>query len=99
MATRIRLKRIGSKGQPYYRMVICDQRTPNSGKAIEEIGHYNPHTDPPTVVVKEDRALHWLMEGAQPSESARALLSRAGVLAAFAEAQKAAKAEKSAAKD
>ena len=91
MATRIRLKRIGSKKQPYYRLVVADQRTPRGGRTIEELGTYGPVTNPPLLQIKTDRALHWLMEGAQPSDTARSLLSKVGVMASFAEAQRARK--------
>lgn len=95
MATRIRLKRIGSKKQPYYRLVVADQRTPRSGKTIEELGTYGPVMDPPLLQIKNERALHWLMQGAQPSDTAKSLLSKVGVMAAFAEARKARKAAQS----
>ncbi len=94
MATRIRLKRIGSKKQPYYRLVVADQRNPRGGRAIEELGTYGPVTDPPLLQIKTERALHWLLEGAQPSDSAMSLLKKVGVMAAFAEAHKQRKAQK-----
>ncbi|MEI6502457.1 MAG: 30S ribosomal protein S16 [Armatimonadota bacterium] len=93
MATRIRLKRIGSKKQPYYRIVVADQRNPRSGRSIEELGTYGPVTDPPLLQIKTERALHWLLEGAQPSDTAKSLLSKVGVMAAFAEAHKQRKAK------
>lgn len=96
MATRIRLKRTGSKKQPYYRLVVADQRSPRSGRAIEDLGVYGPVLDPPLVQVNHERVLHWLLEGAQPSDTARSILSKLGIMAAFAEAhrvRKAAKAE------
>ncbi len=64
---RIRLRRVGAKKQPSYRVVVADKRSPRDGRFIETIGHYNPRTEPPTVVIKEDRALYWLSVGAQPS--------------------------------
>lgn len=64
---RIRLRRVGAKKQPTYRVVVADKRSPRDGRFIETIGHYNPRTEPPTVVIKEDRALYWLSVGAQPS--------------------------------
>lgn len=94
MATRIRLKRTGSKKQPYYRLVVADQRTPRGGRAIEDLGVYGPVLNPPLVQVNQERVLHWLMQGAQPSDTARSILSKLGIMAAFAEAQKARKAEK-----
>ena len=94
MATRIRLKRTGSKKQPYYRLVVADQRHPRGGRAIEELGVYGPVLNPPLVQVNQERTLHWLMEGAQPSDTARSILSKLGIMTAFAQAQKARKAEK-----
>lgn len=91
MSTRIRLKRTGSKKQPYYRLVVADSRTPRDGKTIEELGVYGPVLDPPLMQINNERALHWLMEGAQPSDTARSLLSKVGVMTSFAEAQKARK--------
>ncbi|MCE5238910.1 30S ribosomal protein S16 [bacterium] len=94
MATRIRLKRTGSKKQPYYRLVVADQRSPRGGRAIEDLGVYGPVLNPPLVQVNQERVLHWLMQGAQPSDTARSILSKLGIMAAFAEAQKARKAAK-----
>lgn len=91
MATRIRLKRTGAKKQPYYRMVVADSRTPRDGRTIEELGVYGPTQDPPLLQINQERALHWLLEGAQPSETARSLLSRLGVMAQVQAARKAAK--------
>lgn len=95
LATRIRLKRMGAKKQPYFRLVVAEQRTPRDGRTIEDLGVYSPIFDPPLLQINAERALHWLMQGAQPTETARSLLSRAGVLAAFAEAKRAKKAEAS----
>lgn len=80
---RIRLRRIGSKGQPSYRLVITDQRNPRDGSFIEIIGSHNPRTQPATDLVNEERAFHWLSVGAQPSDAARRVLDRAGTLARF----------------
>lgn len=82
MATRIRLKRTGAKHDPHFRVVIVDQHKPRDGRTIEEIGHYDPGTDPPTVVMDRERALHWLSVGAVPSDTVRHLLKRAGVVGA-----------------
>lgn len=87
MSTRIRLKRCGAKKQPYYRVVVVDQRKTRDGRTIEELGAYNPHTDPSTVNVKQDRCLHWLMNGAQPSDTVKSLFKRAGVLDMLAAAK------------
>jgi len=76
---------MGAKKQPSYRVVVADSRTPRDGRFIEVIGHYNPRREPPEVVIREDRALWWLGQGAQPSETARSLLRQAGVLQRFEE--------------
>jgi small subunit ribosomal protein S16 len=77
---RIRLSRIGKKKQPAYRLVVADQRAPREGAFLKIIGHYNPRTEPVTLVVKEDEAVYWLQKGAQPSETAAKLLTRLGVM-------------------
>jgi small subunit ribosomal protein S16 len=78
---RIRLRRVGAKRQPSYRVVVADSRSPRDGRHIEVIGHYNPRTDPETVVIKEDRALYWLSQGAQPSENVQRFFEKQGTLA------------------
>jgi small subunit ribosomal protein S16 len=78
---KIRLRRVGAKKQPHYRIVVADSRSPRDGKSVETIGHYNPRTDPPTVEVDAERALYWLGTGAQPSEAVRQMLDRLGILA------------------
>lgn len=80
MATKIRLQRHGRKKAPFYHIVITDSRAKRDGKFIEKIGTYNPITDPATIDLKFDRALHWIKVGAQPTDTARALLSYKGVL-------------------
>lgn len=80
MAVKIRLKRIGAKKAPFYRVVVSDSRSPRDGRFVEEIGTYNPLTEPAQVAVKEDRAVYWLQNGAQPSDSARVLLSQLGIM-------------------
>jgi small subunit ribosomal protein S16 len=79
MGVRIRLSRHGKKKAPFYRLVVADSRSPRDGRFIEMIGTYNPMTDPADVKVNEERALHWLKVGATPSDTARALLRKAGV--------------------
>lgn len=79
MATRIRLQRHGRKGYPFYSIVIADSRAPRDGKFIEKIGTYNPNTNPATVDLNFDRALNWVLNGAQPSDTTRNILSREGV--------------------
>ncbi len=80
---KIRLRRVGSKKQPSFRVVVADSRAPRDGRFIEEIGFYNPRTEPETLRVKEERALHWLSVGAQPTESAARLLRTLGTLDRF----------------
>ena len=73
---RIRLRRTGKKKQASYRVVVADKESPRDGRFIETIGHYNPRTDPPTIEIKADRALYWLSQGAQPSETVLSFLRR-----------------------
>ena len=80
---RIRLCRVGAKKQPSYRVVVADQRSPRDGRFIEIIGNYNPRTDPPTVVIKEERALYWLSQGAQPSDAIVRMLKNLGIMDKF----------------
>lgn len=80
MATKIRLQRRGRKGYPFYHIVAADSRAPRDGKFIEKIGTYNPNTDPAAVTLNFDRALYWLQTGAQPTDTARNILSNEGVL-------------------
>jgi len=87
LATRIRLKRAGARHQPHFRVVVVNQRKSRDGRAIEEIGYYNPRTDPATIEINEERALYWLGVGAQPSETVRSLLTKAGIMKSFQEAQ------------
>ena len=77
---RIRLTRVGKKKQPAYRIVVADSRSPRDGAFLKIIGHYDPMTDPPTLVIKEEQAISWLQKGAQPSDAAAKLLTRAGVM-------------------
>lgn len=80
MPTRIRLQRKGKKGQPFYHLVVADGRAPRDGKFIEKLGTYNPMTHPATIELDFDRALYWVNVGAQPSDTARSILSHKGVL-------------------
>ncbi len=77
---KIRLMRIGGKHKPFYRLVVADSRAPRTGRYIEAIGYYNPTTEPSTIKVDEAKAQAWLKKGARPSDSARVLLERTGVL-------------------
>ena len=76
MATKIRLQRRGKKGYAFYSIVIADARAPRDGRFIEKIGTYNPNTDPATVDLNFERALYWVNVGAQPTDTARNILSR-----------------------
>lgn len=80
MAVKIRLRRMGAKKAPFYRIVVADSRYPRDGRFIEEIGTYNPLTDPATVNVDADRAQEWIKKGAQPTDTVRGILKKAGVL-------------------
>src|SRR5436853_901518 len=76
---RIRLRRMGAKKRPFYRVVVADQRSPRDGRFIENIGKYHPMEDPSLIEIDEDRALHWLRVGAQPSEQVQNLMSKIGI--------------------
>jgi small subunit ribosomal protein S16 len=80
LAVKLRLKRMGKKKQPVYKVVAADSRSPRDGKFIEAIGLYNPKTDPATVEIKETRALYWLGVGAQPTDTVKNLLTHQGIL-------------------
>ena len=80
MAVRIRLKRLGAKKAPFYRIVVADSRTSRNGKSIDEIGYYDPTKEPVVLKVDAESANKWLATGAQPSETAKALLKKAGVI-------------------
>ena len=80
MAVKIRLRRMGAKKAPFYRVVVADSRYPRDGRFIEEIGHYNPLTDPAEVVIDSEKAKKWIANGAQPTDTVKALLKKTGVL-------------------
>ena len=84
MATRIRMKRMGAKKNPFYRVVVVDSRSPRDGKFIEEIGYYDPSTDPVTIKIDEEKAMQWLVNGAKPSDTAKTLFQKQGIMARFA---------------
>ena len=77
---KIRLRRMGAKKAPYYRIVVADSRYPRDGRFIEEIGTYNPLTEPASINVNADRAQEWIKNGAQPTDTVRGILKKAGVL-------------------
>lgn len=87
MSVKIRLKRMGSKKRPFYRIVVADSRSPRDGRFIETVGTCNPLTDPETVTLKEEKVMNWLNNGAQPSDTVRNILSRNGVMKKFHEAK------------
>lgn len=76
---RIRLRRVGKKGHPSYRIVVADSSAPRDGAYVEWIGQYDPMVDPPAVVLKEDRAIAWLSQGAQPSDAVKRIFDRDGI--------------------
>ena len=80
MAVKIRLTRMGAKKAPYYRIVVADSRYPRDGRFIEEIGTYSPLNEPSAVVIDTDKAKQWIANGAQPTDTVRALLKKNGVL-------------------
>ena len=80
---KIRLRRVGAKKRPAYRLVVADVRAPRDGAFIDIVGHYNPMTDPETIVIKEEKALHWLKQGAKPTDTTARLLNKAGILEKF----------------
>ena len=80
MAVKIRLKRMGAKKAPFYRVVVADSRYPRDGRFIEEIGYYNPLTDPVTVQIDAEKAKKWIENGAQPTETVKTLLKKNGIL-------------------
>ena len=77
---KIRLRRMGAKKAPYYRIVVADSRSPRDGRCIEEIDAYNPLTEPATITVDSEKAKTWIQNGAQPTDTVRGLLKKAGVL-------------------
>lgn len=83
MAVKIRLKRMGSKKAPFYRIVVADSRVPRDGKVIEELGTYNPLTNPAEIKIDEERTLARLSTGAQPTDTAKNILSKAGIMKKF----------------
>jgi len=80
MAVKIRLKRMGAKKNPFYRLVVADSRYPRDGRFIEEIGYYNPTVDPAEVKIDAEKAQEWIKKGAQPTDTVRALLKKNGII-------------------
>ena len=80
MSVKIRLKRMGMKKMPFYRVVVADERAPRDGRFIEEIGYYNPMTEPATVKIDAEKAQKWIKNGAQPTDTVRTLLKKSGII-------------------
>lgn len=80
MAVKIRLKRLGAKKTPFYRVVVADERSPRDGKFIEELGYYNPLTDPVEIKIDAEKAQKWIKNGAQPTETVRSLLKKSEII-------------------
>jgi small subunit ribosomal protein S16 len=91
---RIRLRKMGLRHQPYYRIVVADRESPRDGRFLEVVGTYNPRTEPSTILVEEERIYHWLGKGAQPSESVARLFNQIGLKDRFDRLAKGEKAEK-----
>ena len=79
MAVKIRLRRMGAKKAPFYRVVVADSRYPRDGRFIEEIGYYNPLTNPVEIKIDSEKATKWISNGAQPTETVKSLLKKAGI--------------------
>lgn len=79
MAVKIRLKRMGDKKRPFYRIVVADSRSPRDGRFIEELGYYNPLVDPVVCKIDNEKATKWIQNGAQPTDTVKALLKKAGI--------------------
>lgn len=77
---KIRLRRMGAKKRPFYRVVVADSRSPRDGRFIEEIGYYDPSKEPAVIKIDEDKAVRWINNGAQPTDTARSILRKTGVL-------------------
>ncbi len=80
MSVKIRLRRMGAKKAPFYRVVVADERYPRDGRFIEEIGHYNPLTDPAEIKIDAEKANAWLAKGAQPTETVKSLLKKSDII-------------------
>ncbi len=80
MAVKIRLRRIGAKKAPFYRVIVADSRSPRDGRFIEEIGYYNPLTNPAEIKIDSEKAKKWISNGAQPTETVKSLLKKSGIV-------------------
>jgi len=88
LAVKIRLKRLGGKKDPFFRVVVADSRSPRDGRFIDELGYYDPVADPEVIEIAEDKALEWLKKGAQPSSTVKALFSKVGLLKKLEESRR-----------
>ena len=88
MAVKIRLNRMGAKKNPFYRVVVADSRAPRDGRFIEILGNYDPSKQPAEINLDEEKVLEWLGKGAQPTDTAKNILSKKGIMAKFAESKK-----------
>lgn len=89
MAVKIRMKRMGAKKQPFYRLVVADSRSPRDGRIIEQVGYYNPMAEDKTLKIEEEKVIKWLGNGAQPTETVKRLLKTEGILEKFEASKKA----------
>ncbi|QZY57089.1 30S ribosomal protein S16 [Crassaminicella profunda] len=89
MSVKIRLKRMGAKKKPFYRLVVADSRSPRDGRFIEELGYYNPVVEPVEVKIDDEKAVKWLNNGAQPTDTVRDLFKKYGVIEKFEQSKKA----------
>ncbi|KAF0335949.1 30S ribosomal protein S16 [Pediococcus acidilactici] len=87
MSVKIRLKRMGSKKRPFYRIVVADSRSPRDGRFIAQVGTYNPLVEPVAVKLEEEEIMNWLNNGAQPSDTVKNILSKAGIIKKYHEAK------------
>ena len=87
MSVKIRLKRMGSKKRPFYRVVVADSRSPRDGRFIAQVGTYNPLVEPVAVKLEEEEIMNWLNNGAQPSDTVKNILSKAGIMKKYHEAK------------
>ena len=93
MAVKLRLKRMGAKKKPFYRIVVADSRSPRDGKTIDELGYYNPIKDETEIKVDKEKAIDWLNKGAQPTDTVRSILSKQGIMKEYHEQKMAKKGE------
>ncbi len=93
MAVKLRLKRMGAKKKPFYRIVVADSRSPRDGKTIDELGYYNPIKDEAEIKVDKEKAIDWLNKGAQPTDTVRSILSKQGIMKEYHEQKMAKKGE------